>query len=445
MKRSWEISRRTFLGGCGAMVALPLLEAMAPAIARAQAAAAKRLVFWYVPCGIHMPGWTPASAGALALSPILQPLSSLTAQLTVITGLDNYAATDQGDGPGDHARGTGSCFYAAHVRKTTGTDIDNGISVDQFAAARVGSLTRFRSLELGIDSGGNSGDCDSGYSCAYARNISWLGPSTPAAKETNPQLVFDRLFAGLDTQATITERQKRRLYDQSVLDYVRADAQRLQAKLGAGDRQKLDEYLTGVRELELRIERDAEEDAPVCPVGARPASPTNYIDRIDQMTELMVLALQCDQTRLITFMTANAGSGRTFPHLNITDGHHELSHHQGDATKQAKLQQIDTWEVSMLGKFLTRLQSTTDATGTNLLDSSLVFFSSEIADGNSHSHYSMPVLLAGKGGGAVRPGRHIVLSPRKPIANLFISMLQAVGVATANFGDEGTAPLAELT
>jgi hypothetical protein len=434
------ISRRLFLGGAGAVVTLPLFESMA----RAQTTPPVRLVFWYVPCGIHMPGWTPASAGPLALTPILQPLAPHASELLVLSGLDNYAASDQGDGPGDHARGTGSFLTAAHVRKTAGSDIDNGVSVDQVAAAVIGDRTRFRSLELGVDGGGNAGDCDSGYSCAYARNISWLGPATPAAKEVNPQLVFDRLFAGFDTEATLAERQKRIRYEQSVLDYVRADARRLQARLSRRDRDKLEEYLTGVRELEVRLERDAEEQ-PVCAVGERPASPNDYIERLDLMSELMQMALKCDQTRIITMMTANAATNRTFPHLDIGEGHHELSHHQGDPVKQEKLQRIDIWEMQVFGRFLGRLASTTESDGSTLLDNTVVFFSSEIEDGNSHSHSSLPVLLAGRGGGAVRPGRHVVYSPGQPLANLFIALLAAVGVEATSFGDEGTGPLAGLT
>lgn len=440
-----KLSRRAFLGGAGAMLALPALEAMLPlSPRRAQAsgqAPPRRLVFFYVPNGMHMPAWTPAETGdAYALTPILQPLAALKADVLVLSGLDNFAASSQGDGAGDHARGTASFLTCAHVEKTDGAGIRNGVSVDQVAAQFLTGCTQFSSLELGTEGGASTGSCDSGYSCAYTRNISWAAPATPMAKETNPRALFDRLYQGADPTQTAEQIMRRRRYKQSVLDYVREDATRLQARLGAADRAKLDEYLTGVRDIEQRLQNGR---AAACEAGTRPDEAATLQDRVRQMLDLMVLAMQCDQTRVVSFMLGNAGSNRSYPFIGVDQAHHELSHHQGDPAKHALLTTIDTWEVEQLAYLAGRMKAIVEPDGT-LLDNSLVFFSSEIADGDRHNHDKLPVLLAGKGGGAVRPGRHVRHPDGTPMANLFISMLASVGATVPRFGDDGTGPLPDL-
>ena len=443
MKKSWELSRRAFLGGAGALVALPTLEVMWPSVARAQAAGApapRRLFFFYVPCGIHMPNWTPAQEGAgWASTPILRPLedAGVKGDVLVLSNLDNYAGAAQGDGAGDHARGTGSFLTCAHVFKTAGDGIRNGISVDQVAANALRGQTRFASLELGIDGGGATGGGDSGYSCAYARNISWANETTPMPKETSTQATFDRLFGGLDPNATRAQIEKRRRYRLSLLDFVLDDAGALERKISTSDRRKLDQYLTGIRELELRIQ--SEDTAQICDPGPRPDS-GDFRTKVQNMLDLSTLAFQCDQTRVVTFMLGNAGSGRVYDFLGISRGHHEISHHQDDATNFAELSAIDTWEVSQFAYLVQRLKTLEDESGP-LLDSSAVFFGSEIEDGNSHSHRKMPILLAGRGGGAFSPGRHVRYPDGTPCANLFLSMLGTVGVQAGGFGDDGTGPL----
>ena len=431
-----RLSRRTFLRGAGAAVALPFLEAMWPASARAQAAAsARRFLAWYVPNGIHMADWTPADTGAnYALPSILAPLAPIRSEVLVLTGLANNAA--RVNVAGDHARGTGSFLTARTVKKTDGADIENGISLDQRLAEVIGSATSLPSLQLGGESGGSTGNCDSGYSCAYSRNISWAGPQSPLAKETNPVSAFERLFQGVDSQLPPAELERRRLLRLSVLDTVTDDAARLRLELGASDRQKLDEYLTGVRALELRIQSL---DGSQCDATA-PADPADFVARVRAMSDLIVTAFQCDRTRVITFMELNAGSNQTYPWLGVLDGHHQISHHQGSAANFASLRTIDTWEIEQFVYLIQQLASVQEPEG-SLLDSSLVFFSSEIEDGDAHRHTNLPILLAGRGGGAVQPGRHLRFSGAPSVANLFLTVLRAFGIQDATFGQDGTAPL----
>jgi hypothetical protein len=430
------LSRRTFLRGAGAAVALPFLDAMLPAFARAQAPApARRFLAWYVPNGMHMPAWTPATTGAgYALSPILQPLAPVRDEVLVLSNLSNRAGSD--NVAGDHARGTGSFLTCTRVRRTEGADIENGVSVDQLIAQAIGGDTVLRSVQLGTEGGGTSGNCDSGYSCAYARNVSWAGPATPLAKETNPQSAFDRLFQGADAQLSAEERERRRQLRLSILDAVAEDARRLRLELGASDRSKLDEYLGGVRELELRVEATT---GAAC-TASEPEPPADHRDRVRAMIDIMVLAFRCDVTRVITFMQGNAGSNQTYPWLGIGDGHHQISHHQGNPANHAMLQAIDTWEVEQLASLLQQLAAISEPGG-SLLDSSLVYFSSEISDGDWHSHVDMPVLLAGRGGGAVQPGRHLRWASEQTVANLFLTVLAAFGIPRASFGLDGSAPL----
>jgi hypothetical protein len=308
MKR-FRLHRRAFLGGAAAAIALPFLEAMLPNAPRAyaQGMTPKRMLAYYFPNGMHMPSFTPSGEGAgYALSETLAPLAPHQNDFLVLTGLANRPA--QPDGPGDHAAGTGSFITATHVFKTEGSNIQNGVSVDQVAAGALGEATRFSSLQLGMDGGGSTGNCDSGYSCAYARNISWAGPQTPLPKTVNPQIVFDRLFAGLDPQATATERAKRKKYQNSVLDVAIADAEKLKGKLGAADNAKVDEYLTAIRELERQI--NEMDEATLCGVPARPGSSYDVTMKARVMADLMVTAMQCDLTRVVSFMLANAGELR---------------------------------------------------------------------------------------------------------------------------------------
>jgi hypothetical protein len=435
-----RLSRRAFLGGASAVVALPWLESALPRGARAQAAPPTRFLGYYVPCGMRMLHWTPSAQGAdYDLPPILEPLLDLKAKVSVLTGLANRPARP--DGPGDHASGTGAFLTCAHPFKTEGADIRNGISLDQQLAQAIGGETSLRSLQLGIDGGSSAGGCDSGYSCAYARNVSWSGPSTPLPKLTDPGIVFDRLFAGFDPASTDEQVARRLRQNTSVLDAVLTDAWSLSRRLGSRDRRKVDEYMTGVRELELRMRGAAE--GPSCDPGTRPGRDFAFVDKVRLMSDLMVLAFQCDLTRFTTFMLGNAGSNRSFDFLGVRGGHHELSHHQRDAAKEDALTVIDRWEVEQFAYLLSRMDAV-DEGGQSLLDHSVVFFSSEIEDGDTHSHFNMPILLAGSGGGAFAPGRHQRFAGQPSVGRLFVSILQAFGLGDTMFGDDGDGPLAGL-
>lgn len=433
-------SRRAFLGGAAATLALPFLESALPRAARAQATAPLRFLGYYVPCGIRMQHWTPSTQGAgYDLPLILEPIAAVQQHISVISKLANRPARP--DGPGDHASGTGAFLTCAHPRKTEGADIENGVSLDQYMAAELGGETSLRSLEIGIDGGGDSGGCDSGYSCAYARNVSWSGAATTSPKLTDPGLVFDRLFAGFNATETAEQVARRQRQGTSLLDYVLGDAMTLSGRLGVSDRAKLDEYMSGVRELEMRIMGGS--DGPACDPGTRPPRDLSFQEHVQVMGDLMVLGMQCDATRFMTFMLGNAASNRSYDFLGVTGGHHELSHHGGDAAKLDALTTIGTWEVEQFAYVIDKM-SKVDEGGESLLDHSVVFFSSEIEDGDSHSHFNMPILLAGKGGGAFMPGRHVVFNDEPSVGNLFVSILQAFGMTDTTFGDDGTGPLSGL-
>jgi hypothetical protein len=439
MKR-FKISRRAFLGGAGAVLTLPMLHSLMPRTVRADDGIVRRFLAFYVPNGIHMQAWTPSAVGPdFGLTPILTPLEEIKSKVLVLSGLDNTPG--QPEGPGDHAGGTSAFLTCRHVIKTEGADIKNGVSVDQLIAAAVGSQTRIPSMQLGTDGGSSSGGCDSGYSCAYTRNISWASDTQPLSKTVNPQVVFDQLFGGFNPEESEAEKAKRLKYRTSVLDYVLDEANQLSGKLGATDRRKLEEYMDGVRELEEKIQKGT---GPVCNPIDKPPDSLEYPAKVRLMCDLMALAFQCDATRVITFMIRNAGSGMSHDFVGAPGSHHDISHHNSDPTKYDLLTKIDTWEVAQLAYLLKKLDGIQEGPGTTVLDNTAVFFSSEIADGNQHGHKAMPVLLAGGLGGMITPGRHVKYDGGPPMANLFISLMNGFGIAAKSFGDNGTGPLPGL-
>lgn len=442
------ISRRSFLRGAGAALALPWLEGLVAARpAYAQAGPPPRFLAFFVPNGFNMPRFWPASPGALnadRLGPTtLSPLLPFADQLLVINGLDNHAGAAQGDGPGDHARGTSTFLTCVHpVKHPSQPQI--GPSVDQLLARHFEGQTRFASLEVGCEGGGNANACDSGYSCAYSRNIAWRDPTTPLPKETNPRLLFERLFGGIDPNATAEARARRLRRRTSVLDFVREDATRLSRQLGVADRRRLDAYATGIREIEQRLVAAEMEDQVCGPRMEQPnARPDNRADYASLMLDILIEAMRCDLTRVGTFMFGNGGSNRSHTEIDVAVGHHELSHHQGDAARLDTLARINEWEVSILARLLERMRET-EVDGGTLLDQTTVLFGSEIEDGNSHAHYDMPIVLAGRAAG-LQTGRYVDLRGaqrnNQPLANLYMRILADAGTPVDAFGDDGVAAL----
>ncbi len=429
-------------------LALPLLEAMLPLSARAQTGGARatapvRMAFLFVPNGMHMPDWTPAAEGKnFALPYLMEPLAPFRDSLNVFTGLTQHNASALGDGGGDHARSASAWLTGCHPVKTSGANIKAGISADQIAAQFIGKNTRFPSLELGCERGGLAGDCDSGYSCAYSNSISWRGESTPVAKETDPRLVFDRLF-GLDGDGSGrigTNDKSRALYEASVLDFVMDDARSLARQLGGHDRQKLDEYLTGVRELERRLRMVSHQDGAggvkrtELAVARPDAMPQEYEDHIRLMGDMMVLAFQADLTRVCTFMFANEGSNRSYRKIGIAEGHHELSHHGHSPEKQAKVRRINRFHMEQLAYIAKRLQSVKEGNST-MLDNTLLVYGGGISDGDAHNHNNLPVILLGKGGNRIHGNRHVKYEDGTPMTNLFVSLFDKMGVPVEKIGD----------
>ena len=435
-----KISRRTILKGLGAAIALPYLDAMLPLSATAASPNAfpKRMAFLYVPNGIHMQDWKPEVTGtAFELTPTLKPLAPFKSHLNVLTGLTCDKARANGDGPGDHARSQAAFLTGRQARKTAGSDIRAGISIDQVAAQAIGSQTRFPSLEIGCEGGKNAGSCDSGYSCAYSANLSWRSETTPNAKETNPKFVFERLFTGHDPKENAATREKREKYRKSILDFVQEDANALKKQLGASDVRKLDEYLVAVREIELRIERYNQPVDPKLTSGvAKPdGTPRDYREHLRILGDLMALAFQGDLTRVGTFVFANEGSNRSYALIGISEGHHDLSHHGNDKKKQEKIARINSFHVEQLAYFLGKLKSVKEGDGT-LLDNVMLVYGSGIGDGNRHNHDDLPILLVGKGGGKIKSGQHLTFSRETPLTNLYLSMLDLFGSPhLARFGD----------
>lgn len=433
-----RISRRTTLKGLGTAMALPLLDAMLPrsALAASVSSLPVRMAFLYVPNGMHMPDWVPTSEGAnYELPKTLQPLSGFKQDMLVLSGLTHQKAYANGDGGGDHARALATFLTGTQARKTDGADIRAGISVDQIAARELGKQTRFASLEIGAEGGAQSGSCDSGYSCAYSSSIAWFDETQPIAKEIDPKLIFDRLFSGGKPGESVEAREKRLRYNKSILDLVRDDATRLRHHVGAADARKLDQYLTAIRELEIRISKfRAPLAAADLPISRPEGIPGTYAEHLRILADLIVLAFQTDTTRVATMILANEGSNRNYEFLGIPEGHHDLSHHEGNVEKQAKIQRINEFHVRQFAYFLDKLKGIQEE-GQSLLDRSMVLYGSGIADGNSHDHANLPIVLAGRGGGCFQPGRHIAVPGQTPLTNLYLTMLDGLGIHVDQLGD----------
>lgn len=444
-----SLSRRNFLRGLGACIALPTLENMLPGGRSLFAAATEtgaplattasgmplRMAFIQFANGANYDRWHPQGEGRdYVLNETFAPMAGLRDKFQIISNLHHNEANNFGDGPGDHARAGAAYLTGVHAWKTNGAKLKLGVSVDQIAAERVGHLTRLDSLQLGTEPGRLYGSCDTGYPCAYQYNISWASETSPLPPETNPRAVFERLFGSTDAGAS-TDAAARVARRKSVLDFVLNDVNRLNARLGHNDRAKVDEYLTAVRKLERQIEK-AEQFTPA--VTDAPVPGVSYPDHrehVEIMYELIALAFQSDSTRVITFPVAWEGSNRPFLELGIPEGHHYLTHHSGSQEKILKVAQIERWYMERFAAFVRRLDAMKDPDGSSVLHNSMIVYGSAVGDGNRHNHDDLPVVLAGAGGGTVAVGRHNRLREPTPMTNLYLGMLDRFGVRAERFGD----------
>ncbi|HYE32974.1 MAG TPA: DUF1552 domain-containing protein [Methylomirabilota bacterium] len=452
-ERYRSLSRRHFLRGLGACMALPAFEsflspkalAAAPSATAASGAAPVRMAFVYVPNGTIPGAWWPEGETGknFKLSRTLEPLSPLRNQLQILGGLEDLNADPGPDGAGDHARAGGTFLTGVRIKKTAGSDIYAGTSIDQIVANQIGHLTRFQSLELTCDAVRKSGNCDSGYSCAYEYNLAWRSPTQPLTPEPNPRLVFERLFGAGSPAERVQNLKRRQAEQQSILDFVMEDAHALERKLNGRDRQKMDQYLTAVREIEQRIEK-AERMPVKNPALDAPAGiPGSYEEHIALMFDMLLLAFQTDSTRVATMLLAGEGSNRTFPEIGLSEGHHNLTHHRNQEDMIKKVEQIDIWYVKQFSKFLQKMEQTKDADGQSLLHNSMILYGSGNADGNRHSHNNLPILLAGSGGGSLKPGRYIKTKPT-PLTNLFLSMADRMGAEGIEKHGDSTGRLEDI-
>jgi hypothetical protein len=430
-----HLERRTFLRGMGAAIALPMLDAMVPAFA-APGKAPVRTSFVYVPNGVVMNNWTPKTAGtAFEMTRTLKPLEPFRDRMLVISGLMDNNANALGDGGGDHARAAASFLTAAHPKKTGGSDIHVGISVDQVIAEANKADTRVPSLEMGLDDSRVVGHCDSGYSCAYTNSISWLTPSTPLAPEANPRVIFEQLFGDVDTTLDAATRARRERYRKSLLDMARDEAQKLSGTLGASDRHKVDEYLYSIREMERRIQKTETDGRKVTPTIDKPAGiPAVFSDHAKLLFDLQFAAFQTDLTRVVSMVIGREGSVRTYDEIGVSEPHHPLSHHRNVPESLEKLTKINTFHVELFAQFIAKLKAAPDGDGT-LLDHSMLLYGCGIADSNRHTHEKLPVVLMGGANGTIATGRHVVMEKDTPIANLFLAMMNRTGVQRDSFGD----------
>ncbi len=448
-------NRRRFLRGMGACLALPSLEAFLPRALAASAAPARfattasgaplRMAFLYFPNGAVPGAWTASGAGAdFRLENTLAPLEALKHRVQVMRGLDLENAEPGNDGAGDHARANGSFLTGVRVKKTAGSDIQAGVSIDQIAAQHIGRSTRFASLELSCDPHRKSGGCDSGYSCAYESNLAWRTATSPLSPESNPRLVFERLFGAGNPGERSDSLTRRRAQQRSILDFVLDDAKSIQGQLTHRDKAKMDEYLTGVREIEQRIiTAEGFTDIPDPAMATPDGIPQAYDDYIRLMFQMTALAFETDATRIATLLLARDGSNRAFPEIEVAEGHHALSHHRNNEDMIRKVTQIDRFYAERFAEFLGLLEAKKDADGQSVLHNSMIVYGCGNSDGNRHTHSNLPVVLAGNGGGAFHPGR-VRDSNDTPMCNLYLNMLDTMGVPKMDRFGDSTGRLAEI-
>jgi hypothetical protein len=444
-KPTMNLGRRAFLRGIGASVALPSFRSLGAEVKAAATplgvtatGAPLRTAYLYVPNGVIMDKWRPEGTGSdFKFNSSMESLNAFKNDLQIVKGLEQANGWAGPDGAGDHARSGATFLTGARPRKTAGSDIRLGISADQMAANYLGSETRLPSLELSCDGVRKSGNCDSGYSCAYQYNLSWRSATQPMTPESNPRLVFERLFGGRSNDQRREGLARRRAEKRSILDIVQSDAQAMNRQLGRNDQHKLDEYLTGVREIERRIEKAESFGPPPEPGVDAPEEgvPREYQEHIRLLFDMMLLAFKTDQTRISSFLLAHDGSNRSFSSLGVNEGHHGLSHHRRDQDKMDKIAKIDAFYVRQLAYFLEQMKATEDVDGNTLLHNSMIVWGSGLSDADRHTHNDLPIIVAGNAGGKFQTGRHIEVPENTPLNNLYMRILHESGTPVDRIGD----------
>ncbi len=435
------LPRRTFLRGVGVAVGLPFMEAMIPAMAQSQTSTQSgkppvRLMFLYVPNGIDMENWNPSYSGTLGELPrILKPLEPFRDDMLMVSNLTHNWARVLLDGPGDHGRCSANYLTGGHVVKSDKSIyVDAPMSMDQMIASQIGSETRLPSLEIGMEDPRQSGNCDSGYSCAYTNNLAWKSPTQPMPPILDPRLLFERLF-GTTSDLSPAELEQQRRIRTSVLDFVKESANALARELGSTDRRKLDEYLTAIRSIEVQIEKAAKDPTPVQPgMPKPPGTPSDFEEHFKLLTDMVTVALQADLTRVVTFLVTREGTSRPYREIGISDGHHPLTHHGGKRDLLAKVTQINEYHVTNFASWVARLSTLKEGNG-RLLDNLMLVYGAGLNDGNRHLHDDLPTVIIGRGGGTLKPGRRIVYRKETPFSNLHLSLMDRMGVHAENLGD----------
>jgi hypothetical protein len=430
------LPRRTFLRGLGtAAVGLPFLDAMAPAFASTVASPPIRMAFFYLPNGMIMDAWNPGyNEGKLGELPrTLKALAPYKDDMLHLGNLTHNTGRALLDGAGDHGRCSGSYLTGIQVKKSL-VDIRAGVSFDQIVANEIGGKTRFPSLELGMDDARQAGDCDSGYSCAYTNNLAWRSESQPLPPTLNPRALFERLF-GSGQPMTPEERARQTKYRRSILDFITDDTHKLETSLGPTDRRKLDEYLSAIREVERQIQRAENDNKQIDPHMDKPYGvPADFAEHFKLMSNMIAIAFQADLTRIVTFLVTHEGTSRPYRELDIPDGHHPLTHHRNQPELMEKVRRINEYHVQQFAGFVEKMKSAKEG-DRSLLDNSMIVYGAGLSDGNAHLHEDLPTLLIGRGGNYFKTGRRMQVRRETPMCNLFLTMMDRMGVQMERFGD----------
>jgi hypothetical protein len=410
---------------------------MMPAFASApttKAAGPVRMAFVYVPNGIDMRHWNPSYEGELGKLPqTLVPMEPFRKDITLLGNLTHNTGRALLDGAGDHGRCSGSYLTGVQVKKTL-VDIKASVSCDQLVANAIGKQTRFPSLEVGLEDARQAGDCDSGYSCAYTNNLAWRNETQPLPPILDPRSLFDRLF-GEDAALSPAARAEKNKYRRSILDFITEDTQSLQKNLGPGDKRKLDQYLGSIRDIELQIERTAMDSVQVDPQMEKPYGiPQDFAEHFKLMTDMITVAFQADLTRVVTFLVTREGTSRSYREIGISDGHHPLTHHRNQIELMDKVAKINLYHVQQFASWVEILKNTQEPGG-SILDNSMIVYGAGLSDGNAHLHHDLPTMIAGRGGNFIKPGKRIMFRKETPMCNLFLTMMDRMGVPMEQFGD----------